>query len=106
VIAPGLLLLAASLLLALLHGDALGALLFALDGGLLPRLQAGVQRRLSPDLWAWGIRPIPRRSLVAPSALLPGLLGVGMVVGLGIWQRRRQASRSASATERSAAHRP
>ena len=100
-IPAGIALLAAALLLARLHGDALGTLVFALDRGLLPRLQAGVQRRLSPDLWEAVLQTL----LVAPSALLPAVLGAALV-GAGLLRRRRQAIRSALATKRSAAQRP
>ena len=86
VIPAGIALLAAALLLALLHGDTLGALVFALDGGLLPRLQAGVQRRLSPDLWEAVLQPL----LVAPSALLPAVLGAALV-GAGLADDRPAA---------------
>lgn len=98
--AAGGALLGVALLLALLHGDALGALIFALDGGLLPRLQASVQRRLSPGLWEHGIQPL----LDAPSSLFPGALGL-LLLALGL-RRRAQARRSASAVKRSAAQRP
>ncbi|WP_270937544.1 hypothetical protein [Falsiroseomonas oryzae] len=63
-------------------GAPLGAVIFAIHPPFLNTLQAGVQRRLSPDLWNDAFLPL----LEAPGWLVPLLLGTLFVL-LG-WRRR------------------
>lgn len=53
-------------------GTPLGAVIFAIDPPFLNTLQAGVQRRLSPDLWDLVFLPV----LEWPSWVLPAALGL------------------------------
>jgi H+/Cl- antiporter ClcA len=63
---------AAGLALVFGFGTPLGAVVFQIDPPLLNTLQAGVQRRLSPDLWDQVILPL----LQWPSWVVPGALGL------------------------------
>jgi hypothetical protein len=73
--------------LALLRGPwaPLGALIFELHPPFLNTLQAGVQRRLAPELWDLVFLPV----LTAPAWLIPFILGDLLLV-IGILRRRRR----------------
>jgi MYXO-CTERM domain-containing protein len=63
----------------------LGAAIFAVAPPFLNTLQAGVQRRLSPDLWDAVFLPV----LTAPVWLLPAVLGLILLAAGWLWRRRR-----------------
>jgi hypothetical protein len=63
----------------------LGGVIFQLAPPFLNTLQAGVQRRLSPELWDLGFLPV----LTAPGWLVPFLLG-DLLLLIGILRRRRR----------------
>lgn len=63
----------------------LGGAIFAIDPPLLNTLQAGVQRRLSPDLWDVVFLPV----LEQPAWLVPLLLGL-LLLALSALRRRRR----------------
>jgi len=67
-------------------GAPLGAVIFALYPPLLNTFQAGVQRRLSPELWDAVILPV----LEAPGWLIPAMLGALFLL-LGMRRGRRRA---------------
>ena len=62
----------------------LGALIFAIHPPFLNTLQAGVQRRIAPELWDVAFLPV----LTAPAWLIPAVLGA-LLLALGIRRRRR-----------------
>ena len=76
--------LAAGLLVVSGFGTPLGAVIFALNGPFLNTLQAGVQRRLSPELWDVVFLPV----LEAPSWLLPLILGAAFLLLARLRTRR------------------
>lgn len=82
----GVILLLFAVGLAALYGVAtpLGAVIFSIDPPFLNTLQAGVQRRLSPDLWNHVFLPV----LEWPSWVIPGALGLLLLL-LGLRRRRR-----------------
>ncbi len=86
--ALGLLLLALAVGVALWFGAAtpLGAVVFQLDPPLLNTLQAGVQRRLAPELWDSVILPV----LQAPAWGMPAALGALFLL-FGLVRQRRHA---------------
>jgi hypothetical protein len=63
----------------------LGALIFALYPPFLNTLQAGVQRRVAPELWDVAFLPL----LTAPAWLIPFLLGL-LLLAVGALRRRRR----------------
>ena len=81
------------LLLALAGGVAawfgpdtpLGAVIFAIHPPFLNTFQAGVQRRLWPELWNDGIQPV----LEAPCWVVPLVLGVFFLL-VSLLRRRRR----------------
>ncbi|PWS36254.1 hypothetical protein DFH01_13800 [Falsiroseomonas bella] len=83
----------AAMLLALAGGIAiwfgpwtpLGALIFELYPPFLNTLQAGVQRRIAPELWDLVFLPV----LTAPAWVIPFVLGDLLLV-IGILRRRRR----------------
>jgi len=82
----GILLLAGAAVLAGWYGAGtpLGAVIFGIWPEFLNTLQAGVQRRILPELWDWVFLPV----LEAPSWVVPAVLGVLLLVG-GLARRRR-----------------
>jgi hypothetical protein len=63
----------------------LGGVIFELYPPFLNTLQAGVQRRLAPELWDLVFLPM----LTAPAWLIPFILGDLLLV-IGILRRRRR----------------
>ncbi|MBU8540054.1 hypothetical protein [Falsiroseomonas tokyonensis] len=64
-------------------GTPLGAVIFRLWPAFLNTLQAGVQRRIAPELWDWVFLPV----LEAPSWLVPAALGALLLLA-GLARRR------------------
>jgi hypothetical protein len=66
-------------------GGTVGGVLFSLSPSLLPNMQSGIQRNLSPGLWSNIIYPLT----LTPAWLPPLLAGVVFfLVGVGSQQRR------------------
>jgi MYXO-CTERM domain-containing protein len=65
-------------------GTPLGAVIFQLHPPFLNTLQAGVQRRIAPELWNDVMLPV----LEAPSWLVPAVLGALFLL-LALLRRRR-----------------
>ncbi|WP_137176864.1 hypothetical protein [Roseomonas sp. AR75] len=63
----------------------LGGVIFQLYPAFLNTLQAGVQRRIAPELWDLVFLP----ALTAPAWLIPFILGDLLLV-IGILRRRRR----------------
>jgi hypothetical protein len=74
----GVLLLVMAVALAVFYGAGtpLGGVLYRLWPPFLNTLQAGVQRRLAPELWDWVLLPL----LEWPAWLLPGVFGLLFVL--------------------------
>jgi ABC-type branched-subunit amino acid transport system permease subunit len=87
VIVLGVLLLALAGGIAAWFGSAtpLGAVVFQLHPPFLNTLQAGVQRRLAPELWNDVFLPV----LEQPGWLVPALLGALLLL-IGLLRRRRR----------------
>ncbi|WP_372621821.1 hypothetical protein [Falsiroseomonas sp.] len=66
-------------------GAPLGAAIFAIHPPFLNTFQAGVQRRLSPELWNDVFLPV----LEWPGWLIPLLLGA-LFLAIGLLRRRRR----------------
>ncbi len=81
----GLALLAAAAALAGWFGPGtpLGAVIFGIWPAFLNTFQAGVQRRLAPELWDYMILPL----LEWPSWVVPAVLGAALLV-IGLRRRR------------------
>jgi len=66
-------------------GGTLGAVLFSVSPSILPTMQSGIQRNLSPGLWSNIIYPLT----LTPAWLPPLLAGVVFfLVGVGSQHRR------------------
>jgi len=65
-------------------GTPLGAVIFGIWPEFLNTLQAGVQRRILPELWDWVFLPL----LEAPAWVVPAVLGALLLV-VGVARRRR-----------------
>lgn len=81
---PVLLLCLALVLGIVFHMESLGSVVYFLNPPLLNTLQSGIQRNLPPWLWDEALVPV----LEQPSWLVPLVLG-GVLLALGLWQRRR-----------------